>query len=310
MEFNHYSVMLGESIRALDIKPDGIYVDCTAGGGGHSYAIADRLTTGRLVAIDRDSDALEAAQARLSAFSPRVTFVHSNFCDATSVLDSLGIEKIDGAIADLGVSSYQLDCAERGFSYMQDAPLDMRMDKGAGLTAYDVVNGYSEEEIKRVLYNYGEEPFAPRIARAIVTAREERPISGTLELVGIIKGALPERVKAKGHHPAKKTFQAIRIEVNDELNVIEPTLRALTGRLNPGGRLAVITFHSLEDRITKRTFASLASGCTCPPDFPVCVCGKKPEVKIITKKPIEPGMKELEENPRSRSAKLRAAEKL
>ena len=310
MEFNHYSVMLAESITALDIKPDGIYVDCTCGGGGHSYAIADRLTTGRLVAIDRDSDALEAAQARLSAFSSHVTFLHSNFCDASQALTELGIEKIDGAIADLGVSSYQLDCAERGFSYMHDAPLDMRMDKGAALTAYDVVNGYSEEDIKRVLYNYGEESFAPKIARAIVTARKDKPIASTFELVEIIKAALPEKVKATGHHPAKKTFQAIRIEVNDELNIIEPTLRSLAEKLNPGGRLAVITFHSLEDRITKHTFASLAKGCTCPPDFPVCVCGKKPEVKIITRKPIEPSEKELEENPRSRSAKLRVAEKL
>lgn len=310
MDFNHYSVMLGESIAALDIKPDGIYVDCTAGGGGHSLAIAKKLGNGRLISIDRDSDAIKAAQARLSAFSDKVTFVHANFSSVRDVLDSLSIDKIDGALIDLGVSSFQLDTAERGFSYMQDAPLDMRMDRGESLTAYDIINGYDEADIRRILYTYGEESYAPAIARAIVKARAAAPVSTTSELVDIIKDSLPNKVKAGGHHPAKKTFQAIRIEVNNELNIIEPTLRALAESLTVGGRLAVITFHSLEDRITKQTFSALAKGCTCPPDFPVCVCGKVPQIKLVSRKPIEPSLSELDENPRSRSAKLRVAEKL
>lgn len=310
MEFSHYSVMLEESIAALNIKPDGIYVDCTAGGGGHSLAIAKKLGNGRLVSIDRDSDAIKAAQARLSDFSEKVTFVHANFSSVRDVLDDLSIDKIDGALIDLGVSSFQLDTAERGFSYMRNAPLDMRMDRSESLTAYDIINGYDEADIRRILYTYGEESYAPQIARAIVKARAEAPIATTYELVGIIKDSLPNKIKAGGHHPAKKCFQAIRIEVNDELNIIEPTLRALTDSLSVGGRLAVITFHSLEDRITKQTFASLAKGCTCPPDFPVCVCGKVPEIKLVSRKPIEPSLSELDENPRSRSAKLRIAEKI
>ncbi len=310
MEYSHYSVMLRESIAALEIKPDGIYVDCTAGGGGHSLAIAKRLGKGRLISIDRDSDAIKAAQARLSAFSDKVTFVHANFSSVRDVLDSLSIDKIDGALIDLGVSSFQLDTAERGFSYMQDAPLDMRMDRGESLTAYDIVNGYDEADIRRILYTYGEESYAPQISRAIVKARAAAPVSTTSELVDIIKDALPNKVKAGGHHPAKKTFQAIRIEVNNELNIIEPTLRALAESLTAGGRLAVITFHSLEDRITKQTFSALAKGCTCPPDFPVCVCGKVPQIKLVSRKPIEPSLSELDENPRSRSAKLRVAERI
>lgn len=302
--------MLGECIDALKIT-DGTYIDCTAGGGGHSFAIASELPeNGRLYAIDQDADAIKAAGERLAPFGDKVTMVRSNFSQIASIADEYHLEGIGGALIDLGVSSYQLDTPERGFSYMQDAPLDMRMNQEGTLTAYDVVNGYSAADLKRILYQYGEESFAPKIASAIVAAREEKPIESTSELVRIIKSALPARVKDGGHHPAKKSFQAIRIEVNHELDVIEPTLRTLASLLRSGGRLAVLTFHSLEDRIVKQTFASLSQGCTCPPSFPVCVCGKTPVGKVITRKPILPSEEELEVNPRSRSAKLRVFEKL
>ena len=307
--FSHYSVLKSESIDALQIRPDGIYVDCTAGGGGHSFEIASRLTTGRLFAFDRDEAAIKAASERLSPFSDRVTMVKSNFTEAATILRSYGISGIDGALIDLGVSSYQLDTAERGFSYMQDAPLDMRMDREQALTAYDVVNTYSENELKKILFTYGEEKFAPKIAASIVRQREAKPIESTLELAELIKNAMPAKAKVGGHHPAKRSFQAIRIEVNGELSAIEPTLRDLVSLLNPMGRLAVITFHSLEDRITKQTFASLCGACTCPPDFPICVCGKTSIVRLPFKS-VAPGEQELLENPRSRSARLRVAEKI
>ena len=309
MEFSHYSVMTNEAIEALSVKENGIYLDCTCGGGGHSLEIVRKLTAGRLYCIDQDEAAIAACKKRLAGYEDRFTMVRTNFSQAAEMMKLYGVEKIDGALLDLGVSSFQLDTAERGFSYMKDAPLDMRMDQSRSFSAYDVVNGYSEAELKRVLYSWGEEKFAPQIARAIVRRREEAPIARTGELVEIIKNALPAKVKAGGHHPAKKSFQAIRIEVNKELDVIEPTLRALTGILSSGGRLVVITFHSLEDRITKQTFANLANGCTCPREFPVCICGNKPQVRLITKGDA-PSKKELEENPRSRSARLRAVEKL
>ena len=310
INFSHYSVMLGECIEALDIKPDGIYCDCTAGGGGHSFEIARRLSsTGRLIAIDRDSDAIAAATKRLSPYLDRVTFVKSNFSEIGGVLDSLGIEKIDGALIDLGVSSYQLDTVERGFSYMSDAPLDMRMDREQSFSAYNVVNEYPEEELKRVLYTWGEEKFAPKIAREIVKRREIAPLTSTFELVDAIKAAIPAKAREGGHHPAKRSFQAIRIEVNRELDVIEPTLRTIIDRLTIGGRIAVLTFQSLEDRIVKQTLKSLTGVCTCPPDFPVCVCGCKKTISVIANG-LAPSEKELDENPRSRSARLRAAEKL
>lgn len=309
-EFSHYSVMLPECIEALRVG-DGIYIDCTAGGGGHSFAIASRLTgEGRLIAIDQDADAIRAAGERLAPFGERVIMVRSNFSDVASVAERMELPKIQGALIDLGVSSYQLDTAERGFSYMQDAPLDMRMNQDASLTAWQVVNEYPEAELKRILYAYGEEQFAPRIASAIVRARADKPIERTGELSDLIKSAIPAKAREGGHHPAKKSFQAIRIEVNSELAIIEPTLRTLCDLLAPGGRLAVLTFHSLEDRIVKQTFASLAQGCTCPPSFPVCVCGKKPQGKVITRKPMLPSEAELAENPRSRSAKLRVFEKI
>lgn len=310
VKFSHRSVLLYECIDGLDIKPNGIYVDGTAGGGGHSFEIASRLDKGKLIAIDQDDAAIAAAGARLEPLGERAMVVKSNYSELSSVVDELGIEKIDGLLLDLGVSSYQLDTAERGFSYNADAPLDMRMDNTKPFSAYNVVNEYSAEELKKIIYDYGEERFAPRIANAIVAKRQISPIETTGELVDIIKGAMPSGALNGGHHPAKRTFQAIRIEVNGELAVIEPAIRQAVRLMNKGGRIAIITFHSLEDRIVKQTFADLASGCTCPKDFPVCVCGKKPEVKIISKKPILPSKEELEENPRSRSAKLRIAEKL
>ena len=310
-EFSHYSVLLSECIDALDIKPNGIYVDGTAGGGGHSYEIARHLGEGgRLIAIDQDEDAIAAATKRLSEFSDRVTVVRNNFSSLADVCAELGIDKIDGFLIDAGVSSFQLDCAERGFSYSADAPLDMRMDKRNSLTAKTVVNEYSEAELKKILFEYGEERFSPNIAAAIVRARQNAPIETTAQLSDIIRGAIPAFAREGGHHPAKRSFQAIRIEVNRELDVIEPAIRAAEKLMRRGGRIAVITFHSLEVRIVKQTFADLASGCTCPRSFPICVCGKKPTVKTVNKKPILPSAKELEENPRSRSAKLRVAEKL
>ncbi|MBP3314943.1 MAG: 16S rRNA (cytosine(1402)-N(4))-methyltransferase RsmH [Clostridia bacterium] len=310
MEFSHRSVLLDECMDGLDIKPDGIYVDGTAGGAGHSSEIAKRLESGRLVAIDQDETAVAVATERLNALGKNTTVVRSNFCELASVCRSLGIDEIDGVLLDLGVSSYQLDTAERGFSYSADAPLDMRMDNRCSLSAYEVVNSYSEQELKRILYDYGEERFAPAIASAIVKRRESRPIETTAELSDIIKYAIPPAAREGGHHPAKRSFQAIRIEVNRELDVIEPAIREAVEMLRSGGRIAIITFHSLEDRIVKQAFASLASGCTCPKDFPICVCGNKPKVRLVNRKPILPSKAELEENPRSRSAKLRVAEKI
>ena len=309
-EFYHVSVLLEECIEGLNIKPDGIYVDGTLGGAGHSSQIAKRLTTGRLIGIDRDPVALKAAGERLAPFGDRITLVHSNFCEIAQVLKDLQIEGVDGILLDLGVSSPQLDDAQRGFSYMNDAPLDMRMNGGDALSAYEVVNQCSYEELRRILYDYGEERYAPRIADAICRRREEKPIRTTLELVDIIRSAMPAAALREKQHPAKRSFQAIRIAVNDELGSVEKVMRDAIPCLNPGGRLAIITFHSLEDRIVKNGMAEAAKGCTCPPSFPVCVCGKKPKVKLISRKPIVSGDEELERNPRARSAKLRICEKL
>ena len=311
MEFQHKSVLLQECIDALNIRPDGIYLDGTLGGAGHSSQIARRLTEGgRLIGVDRDRTALAAAKERLAPYADRVTLVHSNFAEIDAILDSLGIPAVDGMLFDLGVSSPQLDDASRGFSYMADAPLDMRMDKDDALTAGEVVNTWPQGELRRILYDYGEERYAPQIAAAICRAREKAPIETTLELVDIIRSAMPAQALREKQHPAKRSFQAIRIAVNDELGELPPMLRAAEKNLKPGGRLAVITFHSLEDRIVKSEMQQAARGCTCPPEFPVCVCGKKPLVKLVTRKPIVSGPAELEENPRARSAKLRVAEKL
>ena len=309
-EFHHVSVLLEECIEGLNIKPDGIYVDGTLGGAGHSSRIAEKLTTGRLIGIDRDPVALKAAGERLAPFGDRVRLVHSNFCELDKALDDLGITGVDGILLDLGVSSPQLDDGQRGFSYMVDAPLDMRMNGQDSLDAKQIVNHWSYEELKQILYDYGEERFAPRIAAAICKRREEREIETTLELVDIIRGAMPASALREKQHPAKRSFQAIRIAVNDELGSVERVMQKAIPCLNPGGRLAVITFHSLEDRIVKQAMAEAAKGCTCPPEFPVCVCGKKPRVKLITRKPIVSGEEELERNPRARSAKLRICEKL
>ena len=308
--FSHVSVLLYECMDALDIKPDGIYIDGTAGGAGHSQEIASRLGSGKLIALDRDLTAVAVASERLSRFGEHAQVVHSNFSEMAQVCRELGIDGVDGVLLDLGVSSYQLDTADRGFSYMADAPLDMRMNREDKLDAYTVVNTYTEQELKRIIYDYGEERFAPRIASRIVKARETAPIRTTGELVDIIKSAMPAAAKEGGHHPAKRTFQAIRIEVNGELSVIEPTIRDAVNLLKPGGRIAIITFHSLEDRIVKQTFNSLTGGCTCPKNFPVCVCGFKQELELINRKPITADNGELDENNRSRSAKLRGAEKL
>lgn len=308
--FNHKSVLLEECLQGLNIKPDGIYVDGTLGGAGHSSRIAAQLTTGRLIGVDRDQVALQAAGERLAPFGERVTLVHSNFQEIAKILRDLGIPGVDGILLDLGVSSPQLDDGERGFSYMADAPLDMRMDRSTGITAYDVVNGWSREELRRILYDYGEERYAPQIASAIERRRNQKPVETTLELVDIIRSAMPPQALREKQHPAKRSFQAIRIAVNDELGAVEKVMKDAIPCLNPGGRLAVITFHSLEDRIVKSAMQAKAKGCTCPPEFPVCVCGKKPEVKIISRKPITSTEEELEENPRARSAKLRVCEKL
>ncbi len=310
MDFHHVSVLLGESVEALNVRPDGIYLDGTLGGAGHSYEIASRLTTGLLIGVDRDPKALAAAKERLAPFADHVKLVHGNFRDLDRILDELGIPATDGMLFDLGVSSPQLDEAERGFSYMADAPLDMRMDQSGGLSAYEVINTWPQEELKRILYTFGEERYAPLIAAAIVRRREEKPIETTLELVDVIRGAMPQKALREKQHPAKRTFQAIRIAVNDELAAVDEMTQKAIARLRPGGRLAVITFHSLEDRIVKNAMAQAAKGCTCPPEFPVCVCGKTPQVRLISKKPIVSGPEELEQNPRARSAKLRVAEKL
>ena len=309
MEYAHVPVLLHECIDALNIRPDGVYVDGTLGRAGHSREIAQRLTTGRLICIDRDQAAIDAAKDRLAPWLDRVTLVHSNFDQLGAILEELGVAGADGMLFDLGVSSPQLDDPARGFSYMHDAPLDMRMDETQPLTAKDVVNVWSEEELRRILFDYGEERYAPAIARAIVRRRSDRPIETTLELVDVIRGAMPAAALREKQHPAKRSFQAIRIAVNGELDALPPMLEAAADKLSPGGRLAVITFHSLEDRIVKKTLQRLATGCTCPPEFPVCVCGKKPKLRLVNRKPIVSGGEELEENPRARSAKLRVAEK-
>ena len=309
-EFHHVSVLLQECLEGLNMRPEGIYVDGTLGGAGHSSRIAQRLTTGRLIGIDRDPVALAAAGERLKPWKDRVTLVHSNFCEIKQVLSDLQIPGVDGILLDLGVSSPQLDDGQRGFSYMADAPLDMRMNGEDALTAREVVNTWPQEELKRILYTYGEERYAPQIASAICRRREEAPIETTLELVDIIRSAMPAAALREKQHPAKRSFQAIRIAVNDELGSVEKVMADAIPLLNPGGRLAVITFHSLEDRIVKNAMAEAAKGCTCPPNFPVCVCGKKPQVKLISRKPIVSGAAELAENPRARSAKLRVCEKL
>ena len=308
--FTHRPVLLDECIENLKIRPDGVYLDGTLGRAGHSREIAKRLTTGRLICVDRDDAALEAAKERLADWMDRVTLVHSNFDQVGDIVADLGLPGVDGMLFDLGVSSPQLDDGARGFSYMADAPLDRRMDRSEGLTAADVVNTWPQEELKRILFQYGEERYAPLIAAAIVRRRQERPIGTTLELVDVIKSAMPGKALKEKQHPAKRSFQAIRIAVNDELASVERMLKGAVPKLNRGGRLAVITFHSLEDRIVKSGLAEFAKGCTCPPDFPVCVCGKTPDVKLINKKPILPTEREVEENPRARSAKLRVAEKL
>ena len=310
MELTHKSVLLDECIEGLNIRPDGIYVDGTLGRAGHSREIAKRLTTGRLICVDRDDAALEAAKTRLADWMDRVTLVHSNFDQIGAILTELGVPGADGMLFDLGVSSPQLDDGSRGFSYMADAPLDMRMDRSEGLTAADVVNTWSQEELRRILFQYGEERCAPQIAAAIVRRREDKPIETTLELVEVLKSAMPAKALREKQHPAKRTFQAIRIAVNDELASVDRMIQGAVPKLNKGGRLAVITFHSLEDRIVKTGMAEFAKGCTCPPSFPVCVCGKTPDVKLVNRKPILPTEQEIEENPRARSAKLRVCEKL
>ena len=309
-QFHHVSVLLDECLEGLHIKPDGIYVDGTLGGAGHSSQIAKRLTSGRLIGIDRDPVALKAAGERLKPFEKNVTLVHSNFSEMEQVLKDLNIPGVDGILLDLGVSSPQLDDGARGFSYMADAPLDMRMNAQDALTAEIVVNTWSQDELKRILYTYGEERYAPQIAAAICRRREQQPIHTTLELVDIIRSAMPPAALREKQHPAKRSFQAIRIAVNDELGAVEKIMKDAVKLLNPGGRLAIITFHSLEDRIVKNGMAEAAKGCTCPPSFPVCVCGKKPLVKLISKKPITSTEEELRNNPRARSAKLRVCERL
>jgi 16S rRNA (cytosine1402-N4)-methyltransferase len=309
-ELIHRPVLLHECIQALNIRPDGVYVDGTLGRAGHSREIAKRLTTGRLICVDRDMAALDAAQTRLAPWAERVTLVHSNFDRVNEILDELGLSGADGMLFDLGVSSPQLDDGARGFSYLACAPLDMRMDQSEGLTAADVVNTWPQEELRRILFQYGEERYAPQIAAAIVRRRADKPIDTTLELVDIIKSAMPAKALREKQHPAKRSFQAIRIAVNDELSSVDRMLKNAIPRLNREGRLAVITFHSLEDRIVKNGMAQFAKGCTCPPDFPVCVCGKTPDIKLVTRKPIVPTDAEIEENPRARSAKLRVCSKL
>ena len=306
-DFSHFSVLLNECIENLNIKPNGIYVDGTAGGAGHSSKIAEQLDSGLLIPIDQDEDAIKVITERLAPYGDRVKIVRDNFSNIKSILENLGVDKIDGLLLDLGVSSYQLDTAERGFSYMADAPLDMRMDNRAARSAYTVINEYSADELKKVIYDFGEERFAPKIVSGIIDAR---PVNTTGELVEIIKKSLPSFARKEEWSSVKRVFQAIRIEVNKELDVIAPAIEAAVNSMNPGGRIVIITFHSLEDRIVKQTFNNLASGCTCPKDFPVCVCGNKPKVKVLTKKPILPSEEELAINSRSKSAKLRVAERI
>ena len=310
MEFKHRSVLLEETVNGLNIRPDGIYVDGTLGGGGHAYEICRRLgDKGSIVGIDQDEAAIEAAGIRLKDFGEKVTIVRSNYCEMKSVLQGLGIDKVDGIVLDLGVSSYQLDTAERGFSYREDAPLDMRMDRRQTMTARDIVNDYSEKDLYRVIRDYGEDRFAKNIAKHIVIEREKRSIETTGQLTEIIRGAIPMKFQKKSGHPAKRTFQAIRIELNGELDVLKNSLDDMIDLLNPGGRLCIITFHSLEDRIVKSAFKKNEDPCTCPKDFPVCVCGKVSKGSILTRKPILPSQEEMEENSRSKSAKLRIFER-
>lgn len=310
MEFHHVSVLLNEVIDGLDIKSNGIYVDGTLGGAGHSFEIVKRLKNGKLIGIDQDLEAIDKASKVLKDYKENVILVHDNYGNIENILKDHGINKVDGILLDLGVSSYQLDEVSRGFSHNKDAALDMRMDSTSSLSAWNVVNEYSQEEIEKIIWNYGEERWAKRIAEFIVIERKTKSIDSTFELVTVIKKAIPKAVRMEGHHPAKKTFQAIRIEVNKELEVLENSINNMIQVLNPGGRLAIITFHSLEDRIVKESFKELYKDCICPPEFPTCVCDKKREIKIITRKPMKPTDKELSENPRSRSAKLRIAEKL
>ncbi|MGM9557447.1 MAG: 16S rRNA (cytosine(1402)-N(4))-methyltransferase RsmH [Oscillospiraceae bacterium] len=310
MKFVHQSVLLWECMEALNIHPTGVYLDGTLGGAGHSLQICKQLTTGRLVGVDRDAVALQAAAERLERYKSRITLVHDNFANIDEICRGTGIDAFDGMLFDLGVSSPQLDDGARGFSYMTDAPLDMRMNREDSLTAFDIVNNWPKEELRRILYEYGEERYAPQIAAAIDRVRVDRPIETTLELVEIIKSAMPDKALREKQHPAKRSFQAIRIAVNDELSAVSLMMRAAIDHLKPGGRLAVITFHSLEDRIVKNAMAQAAKGCTCPPNFPVCVCGKTPQVQLLTRKPIVATVEEVEQNPRARSAKLRVCEKL
>lgn len=308
MEFKHISVLLEESVKYLRAEEGGIYADGTLGGGGHSYRILSQSDSSRLIGIDQDIEAIGAAKERLKEFGDRVVYVNRNFCEIKSILGDLGVAELDGAVIDLGVSSYQLDNAQRGFSYMHDAPLDMRMDRRTPLSAYEVVNSYSVEDLTRIFYEYGEEKWSKRIAEFIVERRAARAVESTFELVDIIKAAIPKSARLEGGHPAKRVFQAIRIEVNGELKILENALRDFASSIRKGGRLVVITFHSLEDRLVKKTFASLAQGCECPKEFPVCVCGKRPVAKVLTRKPILPSQNELDENSRSKSAKLRVIE--
>ncbi len=309
MDYRHKSVLLNESIEQLQIKPDGIYVDGTLGGGGHALEICKRLKSGRLIGFDRDADAIEAAKERLDEYRDRVTILHSNYCEMKDRLPELGVSSVDGVILDLGVSSYQLDTAQRGFTYREDVPLDMRMDQRQTQTAKDIVNGYSEVELTRVIRDYGEEKFARNIARNIVIAREKKELETTGELIQVIKSAIPMRERAVGGHPAKRTFQAIRIELNHELDTLENALEPIVDLLNDKGRICVISFHSLEDRIVKEKFRTFENPCTCPKEFPVCVCGKKPKGRVITRKPIVPSEQEIEQNSRAKSAKLRVFER-
>ena len=311
MEFKHKSVLLYETVDELNIKPDGIYVDGTLGGGGHSYEIAGRLSEGgRLIGIDQDEDAIKAASKRLEPYMDRVTIVRNNYCNMDKVLDELGIDKVDGIMLDLGVSSYQLDAADRGFTYNVDTALDMRMDQRQEITAKDIVNEYSEFDLYRIIRDYGEDRFAKNIAKHIVAARQEKPIETTFELNDIIKAAIPMKVRATGGHPSKRTYQAIRIELNKELEVLENSIDMMIDRLKPEGRLCIITFHSLEDRIVKTRFRNNDSPCTCPPSFPACVCGKVPKGRVITRKPVVPTDEEINENSRSKSSKLRVFERV
>ena len=311
MEFKHNSVLLYETVDELNIKPDGIYVDGTLGGGGHSYEIAKRLSEGgRLIGIDQDEDAIKAASKRLEPYMDRVTIVRNNYCNMDKVLDELGIDKVDGIMLDLGVSSYQLDAVDRGFTYNVDTALDMRMDQRQEITAKDIVNEYSEFDLYRIIRDYGEDRFAKNIAKHIVAARQEKPIETTFELNDIIKAAIPMKVRATGGHPSKRTYQAIRIELNKELEVLENSIDMMIDRLKPEGRLCIITFHSLEDRIVKTRFRNNENPCTCPPSFPACVCGKVPKGRVITRKPVVPTDEEINENSRSKSSKLRVFERV